>query len=70
MPTHNALKYAEKIVNQGPLAVNNFIAAFKYGKSDKGLKLSYKDAIKFADNISIGSSRAIASESEKGKKTK
>ena len=68
LTTYKSLEASEKLVGISPRAVDNFITAFKYGSSKKGLSLDIKDAYGFANNLAV-KTRWIASEpkSETGK---
>ena len=57
--TGNALKIAERVMQFGPAASDNFITAFEFGFAEKGMKLANQDAIKFAEQISSYSSKSI-----------
>lgn len=50
-PTYQALDIAETTMRSGPLAEKNFIKAYKYATSKKGLGLGNREALKFALNM-------------------
>lgn len=51
-PTNEALVLAEQVVSKGSFATENFIQAYKFGSSSKGLSLNENEALKFAIDMS------------------
>lgn len=49
--TYDALKLAESVLKFGPMAKDNFITAYRYALSKKGLDISRNEAIEFAKQI-------------------
>lgn len=45
------IKIAEKVLSKDEKSVDNFKASFKYANSDKGLKLTMKESLKFAIDL-------------------
>lgn len=61
-----ALSISEKVVTSGPLAVENFIQAYEYAISEKGLKLGVTEAIHFAKKMAQRSVRPLSSSKKVG----
>ena len=51
LPITQSISIAKELILEGPMATENFIQAFKFATSKKGLKLSYKMAIDFAQKM-------------------
>jgi hypothetical protein len=70
LTTHEALRLAEEIIQYGKDSADNFIQAYKYGISSKGLKISGRDAIEFAKKITLSpSSESTTHQKENDKLT-
>ncbi len=52
-----ALKVAEEVTKHGPEATKNFIAAFEYAVSKKGLDRNVKEAVEFGTTMALRSVR-------------
>lgn len=49
--TYDALKIAESVLKYGPMAKDNFVTAYRYALSSKGLGMGRADAIVFANQL-------------------
>ncbi len=57
LPLFQALEKAEKAVEAGPLAEENFIQAYKFASAKEGLALGTSEAISFAEKMASRSSQ-------------
>jgi hypothetical protein len=55
----DAVDMAKKVIVHGPMATKNFISAYKFASSKKGLKRSAKQAVKFALTMASQSNKEI-----------
>jgi hypothetical protein len=66
VPTGQALKIAEKIVAAGPDSPENFISAYRYAVSKRGLGMNEKAALDFATEMGAASNAAEKKSEVKG----